>query len=71
MRISGRAVVVDDHGHYEGIAAAEQLVEDGAEVTFVTRHSTFAPRVDAMLETAPALGRLCRRPITVLPPGIC
>jgi 2,4-dienoyl-CoA reductase-like NADH-dependent reductase (Old Yellow Enzyme family)/thioredoxin reductase len=57
---SGRAVVVDDRGHYEAIAAAERLVEDGAHVTFVTRHSAFAPLVEAMLETAPALGRLRR-----------
>lgn len=52
------AVVVDDHGHYEAIAATEHLVELGARVTFVTRHGSFAPRVDATLETGPALGRL-------------
>jgi hypothetical protein len=55
---SGPAVVIDDHGHYEAIAAAERLLDDGADVTFVTRHSGLAPRVEPMLETAPALARL-------------
>jgi 2,4-dienoyl-CoA reductase-like NADH-dependent reductase (Old Yellow Enzyme family)/thioredoxin reductase len=52
------AVVLDDVGHYEAIAAAEQLIVSGARVTFVTRHSAFAPQIEAMVLTSPALRRL-------------
>jgi hypothetical protein len=54
------AVVVDDVGHYEGIAAAEHLVGQGAAVTYVTRHLSFAPGVETALMTEPALQRLSR-----------
>lgn len=40
------AVVFDDIGHYEAIAAAEQLLDAGAHVTFVTR----LPRMTPLLE---------------------
>lgn len=52
------AIVVDDVGHYEGIAAAEHLVERGAQVTFVTRHRSFAHLLDSALIPEPALERL-------------
>ena len=41
-----QAIVVDDVGHYEGIAVAEALIEKGAAVTFVTRHRAFAHLLD-------------------------
>jgi 2,4-dienoyl-CoA reductase-like NADH-dependent reductase (Old Yellow Enzyme family) len=50
-RLTGAAVVLDDVGHYEAIAA-------GCKVTFVTRHSQFAPHIEAMVRTSPALRRL-------------
>jgi NADPH-dependent 2,4-dienoyl-CoA reductase/sulfur reductase-like enzyme len=52
------AVIIDDCGHYEAIACAEHLVERGVEVTFVTRHISFAPLVEAALMSEPALRRL-------------
>jgi NADPH-dependent 2,4-dienoyl-CoA reductase/sulfur reductase-like enzyme len=52
------AVVIDDCGHYEAIACAEYLAERGAQVTFVTRHISFAPLVESALMTEPALRRL-------------
>jgi len=58
------AVVVDDVGHYEGIAAAEQLVGQGLSVTYVTRHATFAPAVETALMPEPALQRLSRGAFT-------
>jgi thioredoxin reductase len=57
-RLGSSAVVLDDIGHYEAIAAAEQLIANGVKVTFVTRHSTFAPHIEAMVRTSPALRRL-------------
>lgn len=52
------AVVVDDLGHYEGIAVAEQLVSMGLSVNYVTRHAALAPQCDAALMVEPALRRL-------------
>lgn len=40
-----RAVVFDDVGRYQAIAAAEHLVRAGADVTFCTSHSSFAPKM--------------------------
>ena len=57
----GRAVLVfDDAGHYEGVAAAEFLVDKGLAVTFVAAHGSFAPQLDASLSSDPALERLAR-----------
>ena len=52
------AIVIDDVGHYEGIAVAEALIEKGAEVTFVTRHKAFAHLLESALQPEPALQRL-------------
>ncbi len=52
------ALVVDEVGHYEAIACAEQLLEIGLAVTFVTRHKIFAPQIDITLRTQSALERL-------------
>ncbi|BCW90952.1 3-oxocholoyl-CoA 4-desaturase [Alphaproteobacteria bacterium SO-S41] len=59
------AVVIDDLGHYEAIAAAEHLVAKGLDVTFVTRHLAFGPLVESALMTVPALQRLSRGAFTV------
>lgn len=59
------AVVIDDVGHYEGIAAAEHLVAQGAEVHFVTRHTAFAHQMEAALSAEPALQRLARGRFTL------
>jgi 2,4-dienoyl-CoA reductase-like NADH-dependent reductase (Old Yellow Enzyme family)/thioredoxin reductase len=52
------ALVVDDVGHYEGLAAAEHLAAAGLPVTLVTRHPTLAPLVRSALMVDPALERL-------------
>ena len=52
------ALVVDEIGHYEAIACAEHLLEQGAKVTFITRHKLFAPQIDITLRTQSALERL-------------
>ena len=57
-RLGESAVVLDDLGHYEAIAVAEHLIANGVKVTFVTRHSSFAPHIEAMVRTSPALRRL-------------
>ena len=59
---NGVAVVFDDLGHYEAIAAAEVLIEGGHQVVFVTSHISFAPRMETACMTTPALQRLTRKP---------
>lgn len=56
--VPATAVVVDDVGHYEGIAAAEHLIAQGTAVTFITRHKSFAHLLDSALIPEPALERL-------------
>jgi 2,4-dienoyl-CoA reductase-like NADH-dependent reductase (Old Yellow Enzyme family) len=63
------AVVFDDVGHYEGIACAEMLIAQGIAVTFVARHSSFAPTMDIILRTAPALRRLREGDFTLVVSG--
>lgn len=55
---SGPFVVDDDIGHYEGIAVAEHLLQAGAEVLYVTRHSSLAPLMEPALSSGPAFSRL-------------
>ncbi|WP_340266839.1 oxidoreductase [Sphingobium mellinum] len=52
------AVVVDDVGHYEAIGCCEELLSRGMDVTYVTRHGSFAPLVQAAMRDAAALKRL-------------
>lgn len=59
------AVVVDDVGHYEGVACAEHLIKQGLAVTYVSRHPAFAPLVETALMTEPALQRLSSGPFTL------
>jgi 2,4-dienoyl-CoA reductase-like NADH-dependent reductase (Old Yellow Enzyme family) len=54
------ALVFDDTGHYEAVAAAEHLIEQGISVTFVAAHASFASRLEASLSADPALERLAR-----------
>jgi hypothetical protein len=54
------AVVYDDVGHYEGVAAAEFLIEKGLAVTFVTSQDSFAPKLKSSLSAGPALERLSK-----------
>jgi 2,4-dienoyl-CoA reductase-like NADH-dependent reductase (Old Yellow Enzyme family) len=52
------ALVLDDIGHYEAVAAAEFLVERGAAVTYVTGQTSFAPRMNGTFRNDVALKRL-------------
>jgi 2,4-dienoyl-CoA reductase-like NADH-dependent reductase (Old Yellow Enzyme family) len=60
------AVVLDDTGHYEAIAAAEYLITKGLAVTFVTRFPAITPYVDTTMRTVPALERLYAGDFTLL-----
>jgi hypothetical protein len=68
-RLGKSAIVLDDVGHYEALACAEYLIEHGVKVTFVTRHSSFAPHIEAMVRTGPALRRLRRGDFTLVSGG--
>jgi len=60
------ALVMDDTGHYEAIAAAEFLIAKGIAVTFVTRLPSITPYVDTTMRTVPALERLYEGDFTLL-----
>lgn len=62
-----RAVVIDDVGHYEGIAVAEFLADADVAVTLVTRHPGLAPYMDPAWMNEPALARLSLRDFSVIP----
>jgi len=68
-RYGRTAVVFDDVGHYEAIAAAEQLIAHGVKTTFVTRHSSFAPLIEVIVRTSPALRRLRQGDFTLVVGG--
>ena len=61
------AVVIDDLGHYEAVAAAEQLIAHGLAVSFVTTQTSFAPRTEFALMNEPALRRMTPQGLKVLP----
>ena len=52
------ALVIDDAGHYEGLAVAEHLAKASVKVTMVTRLPTLAPDMRSALMVDPALERL-------------
>lgn len=51
------ALVVDDVGHYEAMGVAEELLNRGMDVTFITRHTAIAHQLDGMFMSSPTLGR--------------
>jgi len=60
------AVVIDDVGHYEGLAAAEHLIAAGLSVTYVTRLRMFAQLAQAPLMVEPFLTRMRGKPFDYL-----
>jgi hypothetical protein len=60
------AVVIDDVGHYEGLAASEQLIAAGLSVVYVTRLRGVAPLVQLALMNEPFLTRMQRKPFRYL-----
>ena len=63
LTLGSRVVVVDDVGHYEGLATAEHLLSRGVGVEFVTRHSSPAPLMEPALMVTPALERMADKDI--------
>lgn len=56
--VSGKKVVVfDDVGHYEAIGCCEMLLDKGCEVTYVTRHNSFATEMEKTGRSQAALRR--------------
>lgn len=56
---AGKSVLVyDEIGDHEAVSVAEFLLQSGGSVNFVTRHKSFAPRLEHMLLDEPALQRL-------------
>jgi 2,4-dienoyl-CoA reductase-like NADH-dependent reductase (Old Yellow Enzyme family)/thioredoxin reductase len=60
IELGKAAVVVDDAGHYEAIAAAEFLVDRGVAVTLITRLPSLSPHLHMGSIIEPALKRLHR-----------
>lgn len=56
------AVVIDDVGHYEGLGAAEFLINQGLEVTYVTPKREIAPLAWPTLMVEPYLQRMQGKP---------
>ncbi|MEM9623811.1 MAG: FAD-dependent oxidoreductase, partial [Pseudomonadota bacterium] len=61
---ASHALVIDDTGHYEGLAAAEHLASHGVKLTLATRLPTLAPEVRSALMVDPALQRLAQYDFT-------
>ncbi|MDE0062944.1 MAG: FAD-dependent oxidoreductase [Gammaproteobacteria bacterium] len=57
-QVRGSALVLDEVGGYEAIGAAEFLLEQGADVTFVTSLASFTPQMMAIGVGVPAMERL-------------
>lgn len=66
LDLGSRVLVVDDVGHYEGIATAEHLLTRGIGVVFVTRFNSIAPEMELALMVTPALERLADKDFELL-----
>ena len=56
------ALVIDETGHYEALAAAEHLVSKGANVTYVTRFTSVAPEMEGPHMIEPFHERMAGKP---------
>ena len=63
----GTAVVLDEIGHYEAVAVADQLIDCGFSVQFVCRFGMLAPHLEPSLTAVPARARLGRAGVVVHP----
>ena len=54
----GRALVVDEPGHYEAVGVAEWLLAAGSEVVLASRFQSLCPLLDLTLQTEVSLARL-------------
>lgn len=64
--LGAAAVVIDDVGHYEGLAAAEQLIAKGLSVTYVTRLPMMAAAMQLSGMNEPFLERMSNKPFRFL-----
>jgi 2,4-dienoyl-CoA reductase-like NADH-dependent reductase (Old Yellow Enzyme family) len=62
----GSAVVIDDLGHYEAIAAAEYLIDRNVAVTFVSTKPLLAPMAELAMMSEPALRRMTPKGLKVM-----
>ena len=67
LEFGENALVLDDVGHFEALAAAEYLVSKGVAVNFVTRFPNLAPYVESTGRVVPALERLYAGDFTLYP----
>ena len=58
------ALVIDETGHYEALAAVEHLIEKGASVTYVTRFTSVAPDMENPHMIEPFHERMAGKPFT-------
>jgi 2,4-dienoyl-CoA reductase-like NADH-dependent reductase (Old Yellow Enzyme family) len=56
--LGATAVVFDDIGHLEAVGCCELLIQKGLDVTYVTRHSSFASEIDKTGRAQAALRRI-------------
>lgn len=63
--LGNSALVIDDLGHYEAVAAAEHLLRRGLDVTYLTTKISFAPLSEYSLMTEPALRRMLPKGLKV------
>jgi 2,4-dienoyl-CoA reductase-like NADH-dependent reductase (Old Yellow Enzyme family) len=67
LEVGETALVLDDVGHNEGIACAEELRRRGASVTFVTRFSGLGTKLVEAVRDAPARRRLFGQGFELIP----
>lgn len=53
-----RVTIIDDSGHFEPVAVAERLLDQGVEVNYVTTFDSLVPKLHTAFEPGPALQRL-------------
>ena len=62
-----RALITDDTGHYDAIAAADVLFEKGFAVDWITRFDSFSHMLQGALVSEPALRRFAQREFNFYP----
>jgi NADPH-dependent 2,4-dienoyl-CoA reductase/sulfur reductase-like enzyme len=60
------AVVVDEVGHYEGVAVVETLLADGASVSLITPLDRLAPQIEGARTVGAVWRRLAGQPFELL-----
>jgi 2,4-dienoyl-CoA reductase-like NADH-dependent reductase (Old Yellow Enzyme family) len=53
-----RVTIIDDSGHFEPVAVAERLLDQGVEVNYTTTLDSLLPKLHTAFEPGPALQRL-------------